>query len=304
MNERVQKLREESVNTKPYLSTERAELLTEFYANNENHKFSTPVFRAMAFKHILLNKTINIEPGELLVGERGPAPKATPTFPELCCHTLEDFDIMHNRERTPFRVSETARETHTEKIIPYWQGRSMRDRLFESVTPEWQAAFDAGIFTEFMEQRSPGHAVLDDKIYRHGFLDFKKRIAEKLDTLDFYNDMDAYSKREQLKAMDIAADAFIQYAERYAELAESKAETETDPQRRKELLKIADVCRHIPANPPRDFWEALQIYWFSHLGVVTELNTWDSFNPGSTEMASRVEPYRRMRPRSSWAASG
>jgi len=291
MNERVQKLREESVNTKPYLSTERAELLTEFYANNENHKFSTPVFRAMAFKHILLNKTINIEPGELLVGERGPAPKATPTFPELCCHTLEDFDIMHNRERTPFRVSETARETHTEKIIPYWHGRSMRDRLFESVTPEWQAAFDAGIFTEFMEQRSPGHAVLDDKIYRHGFLDFKERIAEKLDSLDFYNDMDAYSKREQLKAMDIAADAFIQYAERYADLAESKAETEANPQRRNELLKIAVVCRHIPANRPRDFWEALQMYWFSHLGVVTELNTWDSFNPGRLDQ-HLIEFYR------------
>ena len=291
MNERVKKLRETSVNTKPYLSTERAELLTEFYANNENHKYSSPVFRAMAFKHILLNKTINIDPGELIVGERGPVPKATPTFPELCCHTLEDFDIMHNRERTPFRVTEATKETYTEKIMPYWQGRSMRERLFESMTSEWQAAFDAGIFTEFMEQRSPGHAVLDDKIYRLGFLNFKKRIVEKLDSLDFFNDMDAYSKREQLKAMNIAADAFIQYAERYADLAESKAQKETDSQRRKELLKIAEVCRHIPTNPPRDFWEALQMYWFSHLGVVTELNTWDSFNPGRLDQ-HLIEFYR------------
>ncbi len=71
MNERILKLREESVTTKPYIDTERAELLTEFYKDNLNHKYSTPVFRALAFKHILENKTIGIGEGELIVGERG-----------------------------------------------------------------------------------------------------------------------------------------------------------------------------------------------------------------------------------------
>ncbi len=280
MNKRIQKLREESVTTKPYIDTERAELLTEFYQNNENHKYSTPVFRALAFKHILENKTISINEGELIVGERGKAPKATPTFPELCCHTISDLEVMDGRERTPFKAGKDAKKVYREEIIPYWTGKSMREKLFEAMDPEWHNAYEAGIFTEFMEQRAPGHAVLDDKIYKTGLNEFRARIQAKLKTLDYHNDMDAYAKQEELKAMKIAADAMAGYSQRYAEEAKKMTSLEGDPQRKKELEKIADVCKNVPEEPPRDFWEALQTYWFYHLGVVTELNTWDSFNPG------------------------
>ena len=280
MNERIWKLREGSVSTKPYIDTERAELLTEFYKNNENHKYSTPVFRALAFKHILENKTISISEGELIVGERGKAPKATPTFPELCCHAISDLEVMDGRERTPFKADEDAKKVYREEIIPYWAGKSMREKLFEAMEPAWHKAYEAGIFTEFMEQRAPGHAVLDDKIYKTGLNGFRKRIQAKLKTLDFHNDMDAYAKQEELKAMKIAADAMAGYSQRYAKEAKKMASLEGDPQRKKELEKIEEVCTNVPEKPPKDFWEALQTYWFYHLGVVTELNTWDSFNPG------------------------
>ncbi len=280
MNERIKRLRDESVATKPYIDTERAELLTEFYRDNGNHKYSAPVFRALAFKHILENKTISIGEGELIVGERGKAPKATPTFPELCCHSISDLEMMDGRERTPFKVDEPAKKVYREEIIPFWEGKSMREKLFEAMDPEWHAAFEAGIFTEFMEQRSPGHAVLDDKIYRTGLNGFKARMKTKLDSLDFHIDMKAYGKQEQLKAMMIAADAMISYSHRYVDEAKRLAIIEGDSKRKKELERIADVCSRVPEEPPRDFWEALQTYWFYHLGVVTELNTWDSFNPG------------------------
>ncbi len=280
MNERITRLRDESVSTKPYIDTERAELLTGFYRDNGNHRYSTPVFRALAFKHILENKTISIGEGELIVGERGRAPKATPTFPELCCHSVSDLEVMDGRERTPFKADDAAKKVYRDEIIPFWEGKSMREKLFEAMEPEWHVAFEAGIYTEFMEQRSPGHAVLDDKVYRTGLNGFKARMQEVLESLDFHNDMEAYGKQEQLKAMMIAADAMIIYSKRYAEEAKRLAAVEGDPKRRKELEKIADVCSRVPNEPPRDFWEALQTYWFYHLGVVTELNTWDSFNPG------------------------
>ncbi|MBN1442669.1 MAG: formate C-acetyltransferase/glycerol dehydratase family glycyl radical enzyme, partial [Planctomycetes bacterium] len=70
------------------------------------------------------------------------------------------------------------------------------------------------------------------------------------------------------------------FARRHAEKAEEMARAESDPVRRAELLEIAEVCRRVPAHAPRTFREALQCYWFVHLGVITELNTWDSFNPG------------------------
>jgi len=280
MNERVRKLREQSVNTEPYVSAERAILITDFYQSEEAKGLSAPMLRARAFKYIMENKEICINDGELIVGERGPAPKATPTYPELCCHSLEDLEILDKRERTPFRVSEEVKKVYKEKIIPFWKGRSMRDMLFNAMPEEWRKAFDAGVFTEFMEQRAPGHAILDDKIYHKGFLDFKKDIAEARRNLDFFNDPLAYDKDQELQAMDVAADALIRFAERHAEKARELAEREQDPVRKQELLQIAEICSWVPAHPPRTFWEALQMYWFVHLGFVTEYNPWDSFNPG------------------------
>ena len=280
MNNRIKKLREESLNAEPRITSERAELLTEFYKNGGTDKASVPVGRALAFKYVLQNKKLCINNGELIVGERGPEPKATPTYPELCTHTLDDFEILHNREKVWFKVDDEVREKQKSVIEPFWRGRSIRDRIFEEVDVEWKAAYEAGIFTEFMEQRAPGHTVLDDKIYKKGMIDFKKEIKESIASLDFFNDPEAFEKRGQLSAMDIAADAIIMYAERYSEALKSEAENEEDPERRKELLKMADICSHVPANAPGNFWEALQYYWFIHLGVITELNTWDSFNPG------------------------
>jgi len=280
MNERTRRLREISVGTTPYISAERAELLTDFYSGPAPRRTSTPVCRALALKHILEHKKIYLGDGELVVGERGPAPKATPTYPELCCHSLDDLRVLSTRKKTRFDVADEVRRVYEEKIIPFWQGATIRERLFERMSDGWRSAFDAGVFTEFMEQRAFGHAILDDKIYREGLLDRKRMIEDHIARLDPLTDPRAHEKREELAAMAIAVDAVVRFAERHAEAARALAEKETDTKRRSELMKIADVCSHVPAHAPRDFHEALQCYWFVHLGVITELNTWDSFNPG------------------------
>jgi formate C-acetyltransferase len=236
--------------------------------------------RALSFQYLMEHKTIHIGGGELIVGEKGPAPKATPTFPELCCHSLADLDILDSREKINFGVSQEVRQSYQEQIIPFWQGKSMRDLIFREMTPEWKAAYEAGIYTEFMEQRAPGHTVLDDKIYHKGMLDFKTDIQRSLDGLDYLNDSQAYDKQEELRAMLICADTLIRFAQRHAEKARQLAQQEPDAQRKAELARIAEVCDYVPAHAPRDFWEALQYYWFVHLGVTSELNTWDAFNPG------------------------
>ncbi|MDH7513720.1 MAG: glycyl radical protein [Clostridiales bacterium] len=280
MNERIKKLRKESVSIKPYLAPERAILMTRFYKKTASQTISAPMKRALAFAYLLDNKEIYIGQGELIVGERGPAPKATPTYPEITCHSLQDLDILDRREKTSFKVNEETRKIYEEEIIPFWSGQTVREKIFSSMTQEWIDAYEAGVFTEFMEQRAPGHTVLDDKIYTKGFSDFKKDIEKSLANLDYFNDPEAFRKSEQLKAMAVAADALIAYAERHAKEARHLGKREKDPAREKELLRIAAVCSHVPRNAPRDFWEALQHYWFVHLGVIIELNTWDSFNPG------------------------
>ncbi|MGP8091883.1 MAG: pyruvate formate lyase family protein, partial [Candidatus Sulfotelmatobacter sp.] len=257
---------------------ERAALLTEFYRKDQTT--SVPIRRARAFQYLLEHKDIYIGPDDLIVGERGPAPKGTPTFPELCCHSMEDLDVLNSREKISYAVCEQARQIHRSEVSPYWRGRSVRDLIFEEMSAQWKAAYEAGIFTEFMEQRAPGHTVLGDVIYRKGLLNLKIDIEQALSRLDYFNDPEACAKRDELRAMAIAADAVIRFAERHAEKAEALALLATSPARQSELQKIAEVCRHVPAHAPRNFWEALQAYWFTHLGVVTELNTWDSFCPG------------------------
>lgn len=280
MNERVKRLRDQSVSTEPYVSAERAQFLTDFYAKENTKQHPIPIQRALAFQYLLEHQPICINPGELIVGERGPAPKATPTYPELCCHSLEDLDVLDTRRKTPFRVSDEVRALYKNRIIPFWKEQSMREKVFAAMSEAWHKAFDAGVFTEFMEQRAPGHAILDDKIYHEGFIDFKAKIDAARENLRRSNDPEIPSREQELQAMAICCDAIIRFAERHAEKARALAEQEPDPQRKQEFEQIAEVCIWVPAHAPRTFWEALQMYWFVHLGVIIELNEWDSFNPG------------------------
>ncbi|MBN1333499.1 MAG: glycyl radical protein [Synergistales bacterium] len=279
MTPRVEKLRTESLNTKPSVSIERALLVTEFYRENAG-KYSAPVMRAMNFKNLWEKQAIYIGEGELIVGERGPRPKAVSTFPELNLHTAEDLRILNSRPMTSYDVDPSDIDVYEREVVPYWRGRTMRDRIFRVVPEEWEKAYSAGMFTEFMEQRAAGHTTLDGRIYEKGMLDFQEEIRESLSRLDYLNDPEAIDKEEELKAMLISCEAAIIFANRHADLAEQMAEEEKDPGRKEELLKIAEVCRWVPTHAPRDLHEALQMYWFVHLGTITELNGWDAMNPG------------------------
>lgn len=280
MNNRIQKLREQSLNAINCISPERALLMTEFYKSDEAQMVSTPVKRALSFKHFFANKKICINPNELIVGERGPAPKSCPTFPEICIHSLDDLKILDEREKVSFNVDQETFDIYENTIIPFWTGKTNRDKLIGNMTPEWLNAYESGMFTEFQEQRAPGHTVLGKKMFQRGFLKVKQDVAQAIAALDFLNDNQAYDKQEELKAMDIVCDGIIHFAERHADKLESLAKAESNSERKAELETMAKVCRRVPAHAPETMHEALQHYWFIHLGVISELNPWDSFNPG------------------------
>ena len=280
MNSRIKKLRNESLTAINKLSPERAKLVTEFYKSDIANQVSTPVKRAMTFKYILDNKKICINENELIVGERGPSPKATPTYPEVSLHSMQDLDILDKRPKVWFRVDDETKKTYENEIIPFWKGNTQRDKMFNLLPEEWKAAYSAGIFTEFQEQRAPGHTVAGKKIFQKGMLDLKKEIQESIKKYETSNDPKVQDKIEELKAMDIAADAIISFAYRHAIVLINLAELETNEKRKSELVEMARICRKVPANAPETFHEMLQHYWFIHLGVITEVNPWDSFNPG------------------------
>jgi trans-4-hydroxy-L-proline dehydratase len=280
ISDRVKKLREQSLNAVETLSAERALLITRFYKSDESQGLSIPVKRAKAFEYLLKNKKICINEGELIVGERGPGPKETPTYPEICLHSIKDLELLNSRQKVFFRVDEDVKRIYENEIIPYWKEKSNRDRIMSMMTPEWLKAYNAGLFTEFQEQRAPGHTVLGYKMFRTGFLKLKEEIKDTISGIDLINDARAPEKLEELKAMNIACDAIIMFANRHADELERLSEIEKVPSRKKELVKMAEICRRVPANAPETIHEILQHYWFIHLGVISELNPWDSFNPG------------------------
>ena len=288
MTERIERLRRESFEAEPAVSAERALLVTRSYREHLG-KRPAPILRALAYAEVCEHATIHLGDDELIVGERGPAPKVVPTFPELTCHTLEDFEVLARREKTRYRVDPDVMEAYRREIIPFWRGRTMREAIFDRVPEAWRRAYEAGVFTEFMEQRAPGHTTLDGSVYAEGLTDRRARIAAARAALDFLRDRDAQAKDEQLHAMDLACAAAVHFAERHAEEAERRARATTDPRRRAELERIARVCRHVPAHAPRDFWEAVQTYWFTHLGTITELNGWDAMNPGHLDQ--HLQPF-------------
>lgn len=288
MNERIQRLREQSVTTQVHIDLERAKIETDFYKENDG-KYSVPVMRAMTLKEYFSKKTLYFGDDELILGEKGKNPQASPTFPELCCHSEEDMKVMSERKLVSFHTTEEDRKLQAAEIIPFWKGRTIREKLLSRMTPEWHDCYEAGIFTEFMEQRGPGHTCGGEQVFTTGYLNYKEKIKKTMDALDWMNDPEASDKMEELKAMDICCDAVMILGERYHEMAVEKAAAETDPKRKAELEQIAKNLEVVPAHKPQTFWQAIQLYWFTHLAVTTELNPWDAFSPGRLDQ--HLNPY-------------
>lgn len=280
MNERVKRLRHQSETTQPYLDMERALIETRTYLEHEG-TVSVPELRGMVLRDYFTHKTISIEPGELIVGEKGRGPQAAPTFPELCCHTLADMHNMNDREQVSFKVTDDDLAAQERIIIPYWEHRASREKIMRAQTPAWHDAFEAGIFTEFYEQRAGGHTCLGSERGVHaGFDEIRADVEAAIDALDYMADEHAVAKHDELSGMLIALDAVSILATRYAELACTMAASETDLVRAAELSQIAENCRQVAHGRPQTFWQWIQRYWFIHLAITSETNPWDAYTPG------------------------
>ena len=204
MNERVKRLRHRSETTQPYLDMERALIETATYLRYEG-TVSTPELRGLVLRDYFALKTISIEPGELIVGEKGRGPQAAPTFPELCCHTLEDMRNMNDREQVNFTVTADDMAAQRDIVIPYWSGRASRDAIMRAQEPAWHDAYEAGIFTEFYEQRAGGHTCLgSERGVRAGFGEIRADIEAALAGLDYLSDEHAVATEAELLHAQLA----------------------------------------------------------------------------------------------------
>jgi len=185
MNTRIKKLREQSLNAINKISPERAILITEFYKSDIAKQNSIPKQRALWLKYFLENKKLCYNDGELIIGERGPQPKATPTYPEICLHSIEDLEILDARPKVSFKVDEECKNIYKNTIIPFWKGRTQRERLFNQMSDKWLDAYNAGVFTEFQEQRAPGHTANGNKFIKKVYWILLMIFINQLKTLIF-----------------------------------------------------------------------------------------------------------------------
>jgi pyruvate formate-lyase/glycerol dehydratase family glycyl radical enzyme len=263
---------------RPELFADRALAVTESYRQTEGEPLH--LRRAEMFRRILDDHPITIGADEVIVGMKTRAPRGSPVFPEINCAWIErDLDRLATRKDTPFFVSEETKRILRTEVFPYWRGRQVIDRIMEAVPEEQWRADERGVLYHYFRSRSIGHVNAGyAKVLQGGMNRIKADVTRRLASLD-PRDPGTTSRAQFLESVAIACDALIGFARRHAAEAARLAAAETDPARRRDLLTIADVCGRVPAEPARTFQEALQSFWFVHLGMNLETDG-HAFGPG------------------------
>ena len=258
---RIDRLKEDLFRKMPEIESARARLLTESYRQTEGE----PVIlrRAKAFLHILQNIPIIIRDDELVVGSTTLAPRGCQTYPEFSYEWLEaEFDTVATRSADPFYISDAAKKEIAEADT-YWKGKTTSELATAYMAPEARRAIEHNIFTPGNYfYNGVGHVTVHyDWVLAVGFSGIAERAKTALDACKV-SDADYVRRSRFLQSVLISCEAAIVYAKRYAALAKVLAQKETNADRRKELLTIAENCEHVPEHGARSFWEACQAFWF------------------------------------------
>jgi pyruvate-formate lyase len=271
-NQRISKLKE-GVLVTPELCIERAYLMTQSYQETESEP---PVMRrAKALEKILREMTIYIEDGELIVGRATSKRRGSPLIPEVSWEwCLEQMDtVSTGRDWDEFAPLTEDEKAKIREFLPYWKGKSLYDKC-HAIVPE-------DVLKLNLEIQSPGppsclgnthlgHCSANyEKVLTRGLNGIKRQVDEELARLDI-TEIEDFQKSQFLKAVNITLEAATSFAQRYAGLAGSLAEKETDIQRKAELQRIAETCAWVPANPARSFYEALQSMWLTYIVLMIE----------------------------------
>ncbi len=271
MTKRVERLKKAFTSAVRQADTERCVIATESSKNNS--EYPEIIKRAKMLSDVLSNITITIREGELIVGNHAKELRGTPIFPEYATDWLStQMDDFMTRRGDRFYITE-EQKADVYKCLEYWKGISLRDRVMSVIPKDVTDALGSGVISNVNYTMSaPGHTAPYYKyLLETGFSGIRKVCGEKLAALDRHS-RDFTEKTEFYNACIITCDAVMGFAARYAALAESMAAEEKDAQRKAELLKIAEVCKNVPANPAKSFYEALQFIYFVQLIIQLEGN--------------------------------
>ena len=285
---RVKKARERVLGTKPSMDLENARILTESFMKTEGEPWV--VRKAKAFREQCQRKTIFIQDDELIVGCIGSRIRGGILCPDACWPVLDnELDTISTRPQDPFLITEDDKKVFTDFVKPYWKGKSLYEAWQARMPEDVRKLRDASvIYLDRRLLRGPGEVTVNyEWVIKSGIQGIRKRIEERLASLDV-STPEGYDKATYLNALLIVCDGIVTLSKRYAQLAERMAKEEKNQRRKAELEKIAEICKWIPANPARTFWEAVQSLYFYHICVLMAENA-PSYNPG--RMDQYLYPY-------------
>ena len=277
-SDRIERLKEALYREMPAIESARAILLTESYKSTEGEPMVTR--RAAAFEHILEGLPIVIRDDELVVGSATVRPRSAQVFPEFSFSWLEDeFETLSTRSADPFYISDKTK-AELKEVYRYWGGKTTSELATSLIAPEAKAAMDHNLFTPGNYfYNGVGHVTVQyDKVLKIGYSGIIKEVEAALAKLNV-GDLDYPTRSALLRGMIRCCRAVIAYAGRYADLAEKQASHCTDPKRRAELCKIAEICRRVPENGAQSFYEACQSFWFVQMLLQIE-SSGHSISPG------------------------
>lgn len=270
MTERVKKLQSKLRETKPFICTERARLMTEFY---QRCSCDTPVIRrAKLLSHLLDNMTIYIADDELFAGNHAKYFRGTPVFPEFGVNwILNTLDTFSNRGTDPLEISAEGQE-ELRTILTHWKDNSFKELIDEKLDPKVIEAEALGVLSVGSRTTSTGHVVPDyAQVFSLGLRGLINEAKAQIAAQTVINH-DVQRKLDFWQGIVISCEAIIRFAHRYADLAGKLAQAEKNPARKKELEAMAANCRWVPENTPRNTYEAMQFFWFMHLVMQIETN--------------------------------
>lgn len=269
---RMRKLKDAVISTKPRVWAGRAQIVTSAYKNMESEP--SVIKRARVLERVLQEIPIKIAEGELIVGCRSPWPRAGVVFPETSVHWIEDeLATFPTRRGDKFLIDVNTKEMLRREIFPYWKGRTLYDKALALMPEETKKARKTGVFVcDNQLLNGEGHVIPNhEEVLCRGLNDMRAVVDEKLQRLDF-SDPENLQKRLFYEAAIIVLKAAVVFGLRYARRAKELSENERDERRKKELETIAQVCTRVPGNPARTFQEALQSLWFIELVCQLESN--------------------------------
>ena len=279
--DRIERLRQNYVNSKPVICYERARIFTESHKRTEGQPIA--IRRAQAFYDFCNEFEVRIFEDELIVGTAGKFRRTGILTPEFSWTWVDaEMDQFDKRPQDPYLMTDEQRQYVRENIFPYWKGQSLEEHFLAQIPKETaKIAVDTGIIDNDSKWRQAvGEITPDyqDILFKKGFSGVRKEAEDHLAKLDRTSIKDL-DKEVFYKSVILTCDGIIRFAEKYGIEAEKSAKVEANEQRKYELEKIAKICTRVPANPPESFHEAIQFVWFTQLGGIISENPL-ALNPG------------------------